>query len=373
MKNALRFLSVILLLALALTSFSIKAFANDSIGTISAKAACLIEAQSGKVLYSKMADKRLPMASTTKIMTAIVALESGLPLETVISIPKEAVGVEGSSVYLDYGEKMSFESLIYCLLLSSANDASVAIALAVCGSVASFVELMNQKAISIGLTNTHFTNPHGLYDKEHYTTAAELCALMAYAMRNADFRRISACEKTVIPRENDGVRVLINHNKLLKTYSGTVSGKTGFTKMSGRCLVSCAERDGLSLIAATLDAPSDWADHSSLYDFGFSSYQRMKLCAIRLSIPVISGVKDSVIVSSEPLTHFTANDGAKVTSIIYAPRFVFADIQKGEALGKIIYIKNGKIIATSPLIAEESVARIKYKFNFFQWLAELFG
>lgn len=372
MKITVRFLSLILLFALAVPLISGNVRASASPGAISAKAACLIEAKSGRALYSKMADKRLPMASTTKVMTAIVALESGLPLDTLISVPSEAVGVEGSSVYLDRGERITLCSLLYSLLLSSANDASVAIAIAVAGSVESFVELMNEKASSLGLTNTHFTNPHGLYDEEHYTTASELCSIMAYAMKNEDFRRISSCQRAVIPRENEGVRVLINHNKLLKTYSGTISGKTGYTQRSGRCLVSCAERDGLMLIAVTLNAPNDWADHASLYDFGFSSYKRVTLDPVSLDIPVISGVKDSVRASSAPISFLTANDGESIAYLIYAPRLTYAEIEEGERLGDVLYFKGGKLIATSPLLAEECVERIKYKFNFFEWLIGLF-
>ena len=168
---------------------------EETISNISAKSACLIDATSGRVLYSKNSNQRMPMASTTKIMTAIVAIESGIPLNTQIKVPLEAVGVEGSSAYLKQNEVVTLELLLYALMLSSANDAAMAIAHTICGSAEKFVDLMNSKAYNLGLTNTHFTNPHGLYDEEHYTTAEELAKIMAYAMQNSDFANITSCQK----------------------------------------------------------------------------------------------------------------------------------------------------------------------------------
>ena len=201
---------------LLLTSTFIPALAQgNTIGSISARSACLVDADSGKLLYSKNADKRMPMASTTKVMTAIVALESKVPLDTVIKIPKAAVGIEGSSVYLKEGESIALEDLLYSLLLASANDASVAIAIAVAGSEDAFVELMNKKARELGLSNTHFSNPHGLDDKEHYTTARELAQIMAYALQNESFMTICGTYKKLLQRDS-GTRLLVNHNRLLK-------------------------------------------------------------------------------------------------------------------------------------------------------------
>ena len=269
---------------------------EETISNISAKSACLIDATSGRVLYSKNSNQRMPMASTTKIMTAIVAIESGMPLNTQIKVPLEAVGVEGSSAYLKQNEVVTLELLLYALMLSSANDAAMAIAHTICGSAEKFVDLMNSKAYNLGLTNTHFTNPHGLYDEEHYTTAEELAKIMAYAMQNSDFANITSCQKKAFSRDDGTSFLFTNHNRLLKYYDGTIGGKTGFTKKSGRCLVSCAERDGLRLIAVSLSAPDDWNDHKKLYDFAFSSYERINLESKQFNIPVISGVKENVCV-----------------------------------------------------------------------------
>ncbi|MGM9632120.1 MAG: D-alanyl-D-alanine carboxypeptidase family protein [Eubacteriales bacterium] len=373
MKLSIKLLSVFLISTLFFPVISQFASAESTV-SLSAQSACLIEAESGKVLYSKSGSRRMPMASTTKIMTAIVALESGIPLDTIISVPREATGIEGSSIYMQEGEKITFEALLYALLLSSANDASVAIAITVAESLDDFVSLMNEKSARLGLSDTHFTNPHGLYDEEHYSTAHDLARLMAYCMKNETFAKITSTQKITFPRGEDSVRVLINHNKLLKTCDGVIGGKTGFTKKSGRCLVSVAERDGLKLIAVTLNAPSDWADHSALYDFGFSNYKRINFEKISMTIPVISGTKSEVRVSSkEDISLFMPNEAGEVKCRIELPRFVFARIKSGERVGRAIYTLNGKTVAVADIYADENVARQTYKFNFFEWLKNLLG
>lgn len=343
---------------------------KTEIGDISAAAACLIDAESERVLYSKSSKKRMPMASTTKVMTAIVALESGISLDTVIKVPKEAVGVEGSSVYLKQSESITLEMLLYALLLSSANDASVAIAHTVSGSIDDFVMLMNQKATDLGLTDTHFVNPHGLYDEDHYTTAEELAKIMAYAMKNDDFSKITACKQIAFKREDGTSFLWTNHNRLLRTNIGVIGGKTGFTKKSGRCLVTCAERDGLSLIAVTLSAPNDWSDHEKLYDFGFASYENVHFDSEKVQIPIVSGTKGEISAYSNSFSMILPKERNEITIRINAPRFLFADVKSGEKIGEIIYTYNGKIIATSPLYACEGVAKVKYKSNLFDWLID---
>lgn len=373
MKLLIKLLSVFLISTLFFPVISQFASA-ESMASLSAQSACLIEAESGKVLYSKSGSRRMPMASTTKIMTAIVALESGIPLDTTISVPREATGIEGSSIYMQEGEKITLEALLYALLLSSANDASVAIAITVAKSLDDFVSLMNEKSARLGLSDTHFTNPHGLYDEEHYTTAHDLARLMAYCMKNETFAKITSTQKITFPRGEDSVRVLINHNKLLKTCDGVIGGKTGFTKKSGRCLVSVAERDGLKLIAVTLNAPSDWADHSALYDFGFANYKRVNFEKISMTIPVISGTKSEVRVSSkEDISLFMPNESGEIKCRIELPRFIFARIKAGERVGRAIYTLNGKTVAIADIYSDENVARQTYKFNFFEWLRSLLG
>ncbi|MBQ8861613.1 MAG: D-alanyl-D-alanine carboxypeptidase, partial [Clostridia bacterium] len=221
--------------------------------SVSAQSAVLIEAESGKIIYEKDAHTRRGMASTTKIMTALCAIES-LPLDTVVTVPQEAAGVEGSSVYLKAGEKLTLENLLYALMLQSANDAAAAVAIATAGSIEGFAELMNAKAAELGLRDTHFENPHGLDGAEHYTTAYELAKIAAHALENEDFARIVSTVKHTVPAtESSPARTLVNHNRLLRTYDDIVGVKTGFTKKCGRTLVSAAEREGVRLICVTLN------------------------------------------------------------------------------------------------------------------------
>ena len=370
MKLINRLIAFIVIFSFCSGMFHIIANADSTLN-VSAKSACIIDADSKKVLYSKNASKRMPMASTTKVMTAIIALESNIPLNKVIVVPKEAIGIEGSSIYLSEGEKITFEALLYALLLSSANDAAIAISIIVGGNTDNFVALMNQKATLLGLTNTHFTNPHGLYDENHYTTALDLAFLMAYAVKNPTFVEISGCPKKVFPKQDEGVRVMINHNKLLNTYDGIIAGKTGFTKKSGRCLVTSASRNNLNLITVTLGAPDDWNDHKSLYDFVFSNYKRVIFEPISVDFSVIGGKKDNVKAVANNEISLLLPQNAEIKHIIKAPRFLFAEVKKGEAIGRVVYIYNGKEIASSPLLACESVQKIRYRFNLFEFLKEL--
>lgn len=237
-----------------------------------AESAVLWDADSDKILYSHHGQKRLPMASTTKIMTAIVALEESDP-DALVTVPKEAVGVEGSSCYLQSGEVLSLRSLLYALLLQSANDAAETIALYIAGGIKEFALLMNLKAATLGLSNTHFENPHGLDSDTHYTTAEDLAKLADYCMQNPTFCEIWSTPSKCIPlteKENASIcRHLYNHNRLLRSYPHCVGGKTGYTIRCGRCLVTAATQQGKTLIAVTLNDKNDWADHVRMYEYGF--------------------------------------------------------------------------------------------------------
>lgn len=376
MKKSIKFLSFFLSIVFIVGALGLPAIAAGP-PSVSAKSAILTEAESGRVLYQKSAHIRLPMASTTKIMTAIVAIEEYPDLGKEVKIDKRAVGVEGSSVYLYENEVMTMEDLLYALLLSSANDAAVAIACEVGGSIDAFAEKMNRKAEALGLEDTHFTNPNGLHDDNHYTTAYDLAAITAYALKNPTFKKIVSTKKKTVPMQNgESVRLLINHNKLLSLYDGAIGVKTGFTKKSGRCLVSAAERDGLTLVAVTLDAPNDWKDHSDMLDFGFDSYERKNFGNagdISFDVPVISGEENSVKVrNSQPLSVFISKEHPEIKCTVELPRFVFADVKEGEVIGRIVYTCNGNIVAESPLKAEKRVNSIKYKKNFFEWITSLF-
>lgn len=245
---------------------------------VSAKSAIVIDCDSGRILFEKDAYTKRGMASTTKIMTALIALET-LKRDEIVTISAHASGTEGSSLWLESGEHMSVNDLIYGLMLASGNDAATAIAEHVAGSVQAFTTLMNSKAKSFGLTDTNFTNPHGLPDDNHYTTAYDLAMISREAMKNDAFREVVKTKNKTVSWENSQWdRSLTNHNKLLKMYEHAIGIKTGYTKKDGRCLVSAAEKDGLRLIAVTLSAPDDWNDHISLYNYCFDEYIPHVVC-----------------------------------------------------------------------------------------------
>ena len=347
--------------ALGIETVSNTVFLSGSpLPDVSARSAVLMDAKSGIILGAKNPDERLPMASTTKIMTALVALENADPSKTVEVSPL-AVGVEGSSIYLFSGERLTLEELLYAMLLESANDAAAAIAIEVGGSIEGFSVLMNRKADSLGLSNTHFTNPHGLDGEEHYTTARELAIIARAALENESFAKIVSTYKKTIPLNGtEGVRLLINHNKLLKNYDGAVGVKTGFTKKSGRCLVSAAERDGMRLICVTLQAPNDWQDHKAMLDHGFKSYSSRLLChkgEVAKILPAVGGMTDHITVVTECEARVTLPSTAisRIEQRIELRRFEYAPIQEGERLGSLIFTLDGEIIANVPLIAGHSV------------------
>lgn len=322
----------------------------------SARAAILMD-QYGQVLYAYNADAPLPMASTTKIMTALVALELSDPQKCVM-IPKEAAGIEGSSAYLIAGESMTIETLLYALMLESANDAAVAIAVCLSGSVDSFVEQMNRKAKELGLTQTHFANPHGLDDPEHYTSAFDLARLMIAALKNAQLAQIVATRRYQSIAENsDSTRLFVNHNRLLNEYDGCIGGKTGYTKRTGRCFVSAAQRDSLTLIAVTLNDPNDWKDHRALLDYGFARCEQMTLIppnGDELSIPMVGGVKKHLMCETQDAISVMLPQDSRPRMVIELPRFVYAGVPKGKQLGKVVWYLNNQPIAAAAIYASET-------------------
>ncbi len=336
--------------------------------TISAKSAILINADSGEVILEYNADERRGMASTTKIMTAIIAIETG-KLDEKFEIPKEAIGVEGSSLYLKAGEAMTLRELVTGVMLQSANDAAAAIAIILSGSIENFSKVMNEKAAKLGLSNTHFDNPHGLASDQHYTTARELAKIAAYAVKNPVFKEICSLHTASLPGK-DYPRRIVNHNKMLSMYDGAYGVKTGFTKATGRCLVSAAERDGVNLIAVTICAPDDWNDHKKLLDFGFDNYKKVVLAdkgKIVASLPIIGGEIDnvSVYVKNDVLVCIEKNHGSIIERIeLNRPKF--APVYQGDEVGRIVFFSSDKEIASSPLLAAEYVGARKKLKNFLE-------
>lgn len=343
--------------------------------TTSARASILMD-EYGQVLCSNDPDASLPMASTTKIMTALVALESCDP-EQIVEIPAAAVGVEGSSAYLMAGEKMSMLTLLYALMLQSANDAASAIAIAIDGSIEAFAERMNRKAAELGLNATHFTNPHGLDDDAHYTSARDLATLTLAALKNEVFARIVSTvryDAPIVGSENS--RLFVNHNRLLKEYDGCIGGKTGYTKRTGRCLVSAARRNGITLVAVTLNDPDDWRDHKALLDYGFSRIQSTTLVeaqALTVEIPVVGGQSDRLVCSNRDAISIMLPSDSQPTLVLEHPRFVYGGIAEGDRIGCAAWYLAGQRIAEVPLYACADCPPTQYKKSLLQRIADLFA
>lgn len=368
MKNPReRIISAILLLAILFIVYSI-IISSASDLSVSAKAAALYEPSTDAFLFSKNADERLPMASTTKIMTALVAIEN-FPLEEKIEVSDSAIGIEGSSLYLKKGEILTMRELLVGLLLRSANDAAAAIAYAVCGGIDEFADLMNEKCQELGLKDTNFTNPHGLDNENHYTTAKELAIIASEALKNDFFKETVSKKSEKITNENGETRLISNHNKLLSLYEGAIGIKTGFTKKSGRCLVGACDRDGLTFVTVTINAPDDWNDHISMFNYGYSQLVCQRVARAGeycYDISVIGG--NSLTVSNEESFNVITKKGAPdAVAHVKLPRYTAAPIKKGDILGKIIFTIDNSYVGEINLIAQNDVNKTEKKkfFSFF--------
>jgi len=317
-----------------------------------------MDATSGKVLYNNNGSARLSMASTTKIMTALILCESG-DLSREITVTPEMVYVEGTSMGLKVGMKITLEDLLYGMLLSSGNDAANATAIALGKTVDNFVSMMNSKAKELGLSNTHFETPSGLDGESHYTTAYDLACLTRYALNNETFYK--ACSTESVTLEYDGKKVyLSNHNRLLKTYEGAIGVKTGFTKKSGRCLVSAAERGKARIIAVTLNDGNDWQDHTSMLDYGFSLVDSQQSFEEEIyKIPVFSGENSYIEVKTKPI-EFSVPSGEKIIKKECIYPYTFAPVKKGDTLGYVEYTCNSFTVARQNLVAENDVEALRY-------------
>lgn len=356
-----KFICLILSIALLSVSLSAQASSNlessaTQIEEISAKAYVLMEASSGEVILSKNADEQLSMASTTKIMSALLTLEQeDIDLQFVVD--SEAIKVEGSSMGLQEGDTVDLYTLAVGMLLPSGNDASNAAAVRIAGSLPEFAKLMNSRASEIGMTNTSFVTPSGLDDEYHYSTAYDMALLAREAIQNPEFAEI--CKQTEIavsfgnPPYN---RTLTNHNKLLEWYDGAIGMKTGYTRKSGRCLVSVAERNGVQLICVTLNDPDDWRDHEVLLNYGFANITPNEITAnvSKITANIVGGEQDYIVV--ETLGEiFSCIEVDKLEEEIVLYPFYYAPISKGDYLGEIRHLYNGRVIATTTLVAGETV------------------
>ncbi len=347
---------------------------------ISAKSAILMCADSGSIVFEEMAETPLPMASTTKIMTALLTLEFMRACENKeIEITEEMVRVEGTSMGLMPGNIVSLEALVQGMLLCSGNDAANAAAMAVSGSTEKFVSLMNDKANLIGMKNTKFVTPSGLDKDDHHSTAKDMAVLGAYAMENDDFAKIVSQKSMKVKFINPSKTVnLKNHNKLLRLYEGCIGIKTGFTKSAGRCLVSCAEKNGVRLICVTLNAPSDWDDHIKLYDFGFSNMISKEFNDENLKSEIpLKNSKSGETVKVRGISSFSCafkkGDEEKVVRKVDLPKTCDGNVEKGQILGKVVYYLGDKIIGTNNIVSDSEFKEIKTnKVGFFKSLKNFF-
>lgn len=327
---------------------------------VGGKATIVIDVETGLVLHEKNIYEELPMASTTKIMTALLAIEN-IPLDKMIKINPNAIGVEGSSIYLEANENIRAIDLVYGLMLRSGNDVATAIAYEVSGSVEEFSDLMNARAREIGANNTNFMNPHGLHHDLHYTTAYDLALITREALRNPTFKEVVQTKFWTAERE--GYKHFANKNKTLNICEGGDGVKTGYTKKAGRCLVASATRDDMQFIAITLNDYSWFDTTKALLNYAFEQYSSYKVLEkgdIVKKILVEDGTKENVYleVSKAIVLPIKENQEEKIISIIQVPEVIEAPVSKGEKIGKISTYLDGKLLGTADLLISEDIERL---------------
>ena len=361
MKKAVSFILCVIM------CFGFSVLKVDALGT-SAQAHILMDADSGIILSQNNANTKMKMASTTKLMTTLLCLEESAKKDKVVTFRDDMIA-EGSSMYLKVGEKVRLSDLAKGMMMASGNDAANAVALTLSKNFEDFAGLMNAKAEDIGMKNTNFVTPSGLDDENHYSTAFDMALLMAEALKNPEFCRISSSteEKVEFVYPEGKVSTYPNHNRLLKLYKYCTGGKTGYTMAAGRCLVSSAQKDGVNLVAVTLNAPDDWNDHKALYEYGFSLYTQLKPENNRVFNIKVSGGEEDFLAASADESEALSVPADRIKDIektVYLPSFIFAPVEQGSTVGKIIYTLDGKELKTTYIKAESSVAE-KPQPNFF--------
>ena len=355
----------LLLLALALL---FPGEARAATEPLTAKAYALIEAGSGRLLLGDHEHDRRPMASTTKIMTALLVLESGEDLDALIPIPPEAAGVEGSSMHLAAGEQVSLRDLLYGLMMVSGNDAAVALAIHLSGSVEAFARRMNERAAALGLDDTHFMNPNGLHDPQHYTSAYDLCRLAAAAMALPSFRELVNTQRYTASTGSRH-RTFRTKNRMLTEVEGGCGVKTGFTKKAGRCLCFAARRQGMLLVGAVLNAPEMWGDAKKLLDRGFDAYELHTFLVPGRkagTVPVTGSEKKTLpAVAKEGILYPVKRDGSEDARLdIRLAEGLAAPVEPGAEVGKAILTVNGQQVEAVPLYAEEGAGPLTFGWFF---------
>lgn len=361
LKRIISIISVLLLVV----SVSVRASCLDE-ADLSAVSAVLYYPEHNTVLFEKNSDKRLSMASTTKIMTSLIAIEENTPLREV-KITSKMVNVEGTSSGLKAGDRITLFNLVKCMMLESGNDAANSVAVALGGSLEGFAELMNARAAEIGMKNTSFVTPSGLDDENHYTTAYDMALLAAQALENRIFAQVVSDDSdTVSFIGSDKTVTLYNHNRLLESYEGCIGIKTGFTKKSGRCLVSAAKRNGVTLIAVTLNAGDDWNDHEKMLDYGFSCVVTSQADTdfSMYSVRVTGGDSSFIVpVAADVILNVPESEKGVITRKVYLEKFLYAPVEKGSVIGFAEYYNGAKVIKRIPLTADSSISVMQKEDN----------
>ena len=350
---------LLVLLFIFIPCFSLKASAAGEVG-VSASSAILMNADTGEILFEKNAHEKRGIASTTKIMTALIAVEYGCPDKNV-TVTADVPYAEGTAIGLKTGDSIKLSALIYGMLLESGNDAANTTACAIGGSIEGFVKLMNEKAKSLSMNETSFKNPSGLTADGHYSTAYDMALLASYAIKNPYFKKVCSTRSIKVSFGTpECIHYFSNHNKLLFSYEGMVGIKTGYTKACGRCLVTAAQRGGITLVAVTLNAGDDWNDHIKMLDYGFKSINSGEVSFDygKIKIPVISSETKTVSINKPDIKYFGSfPENGKYTVSVYKEQFVYAPVFKGDILGEVVFkTESGTAFASAYLTASESAA-----------------
>lgn len=369
--------SVLCLIFLCSPILTVRAANKADKPEISAEAYILYCTDNGQIICSKNENKRMKPASTTKIMTSLIALEQASAANKEVTFTNE-MAAEGSSMYLKAGDKVTLTDLASGMMMASGNDAANAAAITISGGFEKFSKLMNERAKQIGMSNTHFVTPSGLDDDNHYSTAYDMALLMSFALENEDFSKLTSQKSAAVSFINPASKktTYANHNRLLSMYEYCIGGKTGYTKAAGRCLVSAAKKDGLTLVCVTLNDRNDWNDHTALYEYGFDkySYYQTEDALFCAEMPCVGGDSNKTEIMGEKSGGFVilTEDKNRVVRKVYAPQFLYAPVKQNDIAGRIDYILDNNVVYSTNLIAANAVSLKKEDKNIFTIIKELF-
>lgn len=373
-----KLLSSILCIIIVVAAMPIAVAADNSAPPkLSAESYVLYCADNNNVICSKDEHKKMKPASTTKLMTTLIALEEAASANKQVKFTKEMIA-EGSSMYLSVGDIVTLKDLAAGMMMASGNDAANAAAITVAGNSEKFADVMNERARQIGMKDTHFVTPSGLDDDNHYSTAYDMALLMSYALENDDFAELTSQKSATVDfiSPKDKKTTYANHNKLLSLYEYCIGGKTGYTMAAGRCLVSAAKKDGLTLVCVTLNDRNDWNDHIALYDYGFSNFSCFSSedSNFIIDVPCVGGTDSNTTVSGEKNIKLVVpvSDKDKIVRKIYCDSFLYAPIKENQAVGVIEYTLDNKVVASNNLIAIKKVDSNKENKGIFAKIKELF-